>query len=63
MTRWSPGRLQSLGYLLCAASAVLLGVVAAYRPRMGVALLIVAAILVVVGAVVIWLAQTRAGHS
>ena len=61
MTRWSPGRLQLLGYLLGALGAVLIAVVATQRPRGGPPLLIVAGILVVAGAVAISLGQHRRG--
>ena len=63
MTRWSWSRLQLLGYLLGAAGALLVAVVATQRPRSGLALLIAAVALVVAGAVAIWLAQRRGGRS
>ena len=63
MTRWSPGRLQLLGYVLGSIGALLVAVVAASRPRMGPVLLALAVILVIGGGVAIWLAQRRGTRS
>jgi hypothetical protein len=62
MKHWTPGRLQVLGYLLGTLAATLVAVVATKRPRIGLALLIAAVVLVVVGAVMIGMAQ-RGGRA
>ena len=59
MRRWTPGRLQGLGYLLGVAAVGIIVVVALVRPRSGLVLLGLAVLLSITGGAVIWVAQKR----
>ena len=61
MMHWTPGRLQATGYLLISVALTLLAVVMFARPRVGPAVVVVAVLLAIVGAVAIWRAQTSGG--